>query len=115
MLAFCFLRLEAEQVARLARERIADPADDEADDLQREQRPGDGLQPGRIRSDERIALAHRVDDRQQPLEDEVVQRDRSETVARFAYDRVRDSWTWSIDNDDKGKITPFARVTLTRR
>lgn len=33
----------------------------------------------------------------------------------FAYDRARDTWSWSIDNDDKGKITPFARVTLTRR
>jgi len=33
----------------------------------------------------------------------------------FAYDRANDSWSWSIDNDDKGKITPFARVTLTRK
>lgn len=33
----------------------------------------------------------------------------------FAYDRAKDSWSWSIDNDEKGKITPFARLTLTRR
>jgi len=33
----------------------------------------------------------------------------------FAYDRGKDAWSWSIDNDEKGKITPFARVTLTRR
>jgi hypothetical protein len=33
----------------------------------------------------------------------------------FAYDRAKDAWSWSIDNDVNGKITPFARVTLTRR
>lgn len=34
----------------------------------------------------------------------------------FAYDRAKDAWSWSIDNDDnKGKITPFARLTLTRK
>jgi hypothetical protein len=37
------------------------------------------------------------------------------TNTTFAYDRAKDSWSWSIDNDDKGTITPFARVTLTRR
>lgn len=33
----------------------------------------------------------------------------------FAYDRAKDAWSWSIDNDVNGRITPFARVTLTRR
>jgi hypothetical protein len=33
----------------------------------------------------------------------------------FAYDRVKDAWSWSIDNDSKGVATPFARVTLTRK
>ena len=33
----------------------------------------------------------------------------------FAYDREKDAWTWAIDNEAKGKLTPFARVTLTRR
>jgi hypothetical protein len=37
------------------------------------------------------------------------------TNTTFAYDRVKDAWSWNMDNDDKGKITPFARVTLTRR
>lgn len=34
----------------------------------------------------------------------------------FAYDRASDTWSWSIDNVDKaGKLSPFARVTLTRK
>lgn len=34
----------------------------------------------------------------------------------FAYDRAKDTWSWTIDNLDKGgKSTPFARLTLTRR
>jgi hypothetical protein len=33
----------------------------------------------------------------------------------FVYDRAKDQWTWDIDNESKGKLTPFARVTLTRK
>lgn len=33
----------------------------------------------------------------------------------FAYDRARDRWSWTIDNEDGGTLTPFARLTLTRR
>ena len=33
----------------------------------------------------------------------------------FAYDRANDRWAWNIDNDVKGTLTPFARLTLTRR
>jgi len=32
----------------------------------------------------------------------------------FAYDRTKDSWTWSIDSENKGALSPFARLTLTR-
>jgi len=32
----------------------------------------------------------------------------------FAYDRAKDAWTWTIDNENKGTLTPFARLTLTR-
>ncbi len=33
----------------------------------------------------------------------------------FAYDRGADSWTWIMDNIQKGKPVPFARLTLTRK
>ena len=34
----------------------------------------------------------------------------------FAYDRAKDSWSWTIDNVDKsGKLSSFAKLTLTRR
>ena len=34
----------------------------------------------------------------------------------FAYDRAKDTWSWTIDNLDKsGKPSPFARLTLTRK
>ena len=32
----------------------------------------------------------------------------------FAYDRAEGAWSWAIDNDVKGTLTPFARVKLTR-
>ena len=41
--------------------------------------PGDRLQTGRVRGDERVARANRLNDREQPFEDGVVQRDRGET------------------------------------
>jgi hypothetical protein len=33
----------------------------------------------------------------------------------FAYDRRTDSWSWIMDNIQKGKPVPFARLTLTRK
>jgi hypothetical protein len=34
----------------------------------------------------------------------------------FAYDRAKDTWSWMIDNLDKsGKLSSFAKLTLTRR
>jgi hypothetical protein len=33
----------------------------------------------------------------------------------FTYDAAADSWRWFLDNDENGKMTPFARVTLTRK
>jgi hypothetical protein len=32
----------------------------------------------------------------------------------FGYDRARDSWKWTMDGEDHGALTPFARVTLRR-
>ena len=32
----------------------------------------------------------------------------------FVYSRGTDSWSWVMDNEEGGKLTPFARVTLTR-
>ena len=61
---------------------LRDRADDEAEKLQREQRPGDRLQTERVRGDERVARANRLNDREQPFEDDVVQRDRDEAEHR---------------------------------
>ncbi len=34
----------------------------------------------------------------------------------FAYDRAKDEWSWTIDNESTaGALTPFARVTLSRK
>jgi hypothetical protein len=33
----------------------------------------------------------------------------------FAYDRMSNSWRWTIDNVDKGQLQPFANVKLTRQ
>jgi len=46
---------------------IGSAADDEAEQLQREQRPGDRLQSAGIRGDERVARANRLNDREQPF------------------------------------------------
>jgi hypothetical protein len=32
----------------------------------------------------------------------------------FAYDRAKNAWTWTIDNESNGKLTPFAQLALTR-
>ena len=58
---------------------LGDRADDDAEKLQREQRPGDRLQTVRVRGDERVARANGLNDRKQPFEDDVVERDRDET------------------------------------
>jgi hypothetical protein len=39
----------------------------------------------------------------------------SDVHTTFAYSKVTDSWKWLIDNEDGGKLTPFARVKLTRK
>src|SRR5882672_11226541 len=69
--------LEMERMRR-RRNRLRDRANEEAEKLQREQRPGDRLQTGRVRGDKGVARANRLDDRTQPPEDEVVQRDGDE-------------------------------------
>lgn len=33
----------------------------------------------------------------------------------FVYNKGTDSWSWLIDNENGGKLTPFARVKLTRK
>jgi hypothetical protein len=33
----------------------------------------------------------------------------------FAYNKGTDTWNWLIDNEEGGKLTPFARVKLTRK
>ena len=33
----------------------------------------------------------------------------------FVYDAKADRWQWRMDAEQKGKLEPFARVTLTRR
>jgi len=33
----------------------------------------------------------------------------------FAYNKGNDTWSWLIDNESHGKLTPFARVRLTRK
>ena len=58
---------------------FGDRADDEAEKLQREQRPGDRLQTVGVRGDERVARAHRLDDREQARQDGVVERNRGQT------------------------------------
>ena len=64
-------RVEMQRM-RGRRNRLCNPADDDADDLQREQRPGDGLKSLRVGGDEGTACAHGVDDGEQPVEDGAV-------------------------------------------
>ena len=33
----------------------------------------------------------------------------------FTYDKTTDTWKWMMDNDENGKVQPFARVQLTRK
>lgn len=33
----------------------------------------------------------------------------------FAYDRVTNTWRWTIDNVDNGQLQSFANVKLTRQ
>jgi len=40
--------------------------------------------------------------------------DKSSFHTTFVYDRKADAWEWRMDNEDNGKLVPFARVKLTR-
>lgn len=33
----------------------------------------------------------------------------------FAYDRSTDTWQWLMDNEENGKLQPFARVKLSKK
>ena len=33
----------------------------------------------------------------------------------FSYDRKADTWQWKMDGEEKGKLVPFARVTLKHK
>jgi len=33
----------------------------------------------------------------------------------FVYDKATDTWQWKMDGEEGGKLTPFARVKLTRK
>src|SRR6185436_12251268 len=57
------------------RDGLADAADHYAQQLEGEQGPGDGLEPHSVGGHERIARAHRLDHGEQPLEDDLVERD----------------------------------------
>jgi hypothetical protein len=37
------------------------------------------------------------------------------THTSFVYNKGADTWSWLIDNESGGKLTPFARVKLTRK
>ena len=52
-----------------ARNDLRDRGDDDAEKLQREQDPGDRLQTLRVRGDERVARANRLNHREQPFEE----------------------------------------------
>jgi hypothetical protein len=32
----------------------------------------------------------------------------------FSYQSTSDSWSWTMDGEDKGKLVPFARMTMNR-
>lgn len=40
--------------------------------------------------------------------------DTSQFYTTFSYDRDKDTWKWTMDGKEKGKLQPFARVKLTR-
>lgn len=33
----------------------------------------------------------------------------------FAYDRTADTWQWKMDGEEKGELTPFARMIMRHR
>jgi hypothetical protein len=37
------------------------------------------------------------------------------THTTFAYNKSTDTWQWLMDDEESGKLTPFARVKLTRK
>jgi hypothetical protein len=45
-------------------------------------------------------------------------RDKNDSVVfhtTFSYDKNTDTWKWVMDNDEGGKLQPFARVKLTKK
>ncbi len=42
-------------------------------------------------------------------------KDNDSTHTSFAYSKSTDTWQWRIDNESGGKLSPFARVKLTRK
>ncbi len=41
--------------------------------------------------------------------------DTSSFHTTFVYDTTADTWKWMMDDEENGKLQPFARVTLTRK
>ncbi|MGC2527638.1 MAG: hypothetical protein WA639_07810 [Candidatus Acidiferrum sp.] len=41
--------------------------------------------------------------------------DGSSIHTTFAYDKTTDTWQWLMDNEQGGKLTPFARVKLIKK
>ena len=69
-----------------------------------------------------IALGKRGDDeitlvfRDKVDKDKEKDKEKDSSVhTTFAYNKVTDTWSWLIDNESGGKLTPFARVKLTRK
>src|SRR4051794_119511 len=77
----------------LGRDRLADAADDGAQELKGKQRPGNRLQAIRVDRNERIASAYRLHHPEQPRENEVVERNGDEPETRdraqAGHDRLR--------------------------
>ena len=67
---------------------------------------GGGLKGGAIahanRKENEIAFLFKVNDK-------------SNFHTTFVYDRQTDTWQWIMNDDENGKIEPFARVKLTRK
>ncbi len=40
--------------------------------------------------------------------------DATKFYTTFLFDRNNDTWQWHMDGEEKGKLQPFARVTLTK-
>lgn len=64
-------------------------------------------------------LSNGVTCRARPADDEIrllfKYADGNRFHTTFAYDRKADTWHWRMDGEEKGRLVPFARVTLRRR